>query len=44
MLTNYFEDLDTLIDEENALPAIPQFPTIFRLPTKDEEKETTPQE
>jgi len=41
---SYFDDLDALIDEENELPAIPHFPTIFRLSTQDEKEETTTQE
>jgi len=41
---SYFDDIDSLYAEEDDLPAIPQFPTIFRQSNKDEEKRTTPQE
>ncbi len=41
---SYFDDIDSLYAEEDDLPVIPQFPSIFRQSNTNEEKETTSKE
>jgi len=41
---SYFDDIDALYAEEDELPTIPQFPTIFQPSIKDEKEETTTEE